>query len=155
AQEPTAAESTGEAVVASASDEAGTGETDQPSGGVAAEEGSFPVPAIAVANETPPEVGAEVADAPPVVPATTASSGAVINIDAARFTSKRSDAKAAASRKRQRRAASRFAVPLSGLTAAIVVLVLADAALFGWRKDIVRALPQTASFYAWFGMPVN
>jgi len=25
----------------------------------------------------------------------------------------------------------------------------------GWRADFVRAMPQTASFYAWIGMPVN
>ena len=55
----------------------------------------------------------------------------------------------------RRRAASRFRVPLSGLTAAILALLVADTALFGWRNEIVRALPQTASFYAVFGLPVN
>ena len=30
-----------------------------------------------------------------------------------------------------------------------------DAILIGWRSDFVRALPQTASFYALLGLPVN
>ena len=25
----------------------------------------------------------------------------------------------------------------------------------GWRSDFVRAMPQTASFYGWIGLPVN
>jgi predicted Zn finger-like uncharacterized protein len=45
--------------------------------------------------------------------------------------------------------------PLSRLQTGILVLVVVDAILVGWRNDIVRALPQTASFYALFGLPVN
>jgi predicted Zn finger-like uncharacterized protein len=45
--------------------------------------------------------------------------------------------------------------PLSLLQTGILALVLADAVLIGWRHDVVRLLPQTASFYASLGMPVN
>ena len=34
-------------------------------------------------------------------------------------------------------------------------LILVDAILIGWRDSVVRVLPQTASFYALLGMPVN
>jgi hypothetical protein len=37
----------------------------------------------------------------------------------------------------------------------ILALVAVCAALLGWRKDIVRQLPQLASFYASIGLPVN
>ncbi len=52
--------------------------------------------------------------------------------------------------KRQRRG-----WPLSRLQSAILALVIIDGIIFGWRSDFVRALPQTASFYAAIGMPVN
>ena len=45
--------------------------------------------------------------------------------------------------------------PLSPLQSGILALVLIDAILIGWRQDVVRALPQTASLYALLGMPVN
>jgi hypothetical protein len=45
--------------------------------------------------------------------------------------------------------------PLSRLQSAILALIIVDAIIVGWRADFVRAMPQTASFYAWLGMPVN
>jgi len=45
--------------------------------------------------------------------------------------------------------------PLSHLQSGILALVLLDCILVGWRSDVVRALPQTASFYATIGLPVN
>lgn len=45
--------------------------------------------------------------------------------------------------------------PLSNLHTGIVALALLDVFLVGWRTDIVRRLPQTASFYALAGLPVN
>jgi predicted Zn finger-like uncharacterized protein len=44
---------------------------------------------------------------------------------------------------------------LSRWQIAILVLIVVDALLIGWRRDFVRAFPQTASFYAALGMPVN
>jgi hypothetical protein len=45
--------------------------------------------------------------------------------------------------------------PLSYLHIVILGLALADTAIVGWRADLVRAMPQTASFYARLGLPVN
>jgi predicted Zn finger-like uncharacterized protein len=45
--------------------------------------------------------------------------------------------------------------PLSAVQSGILALVLVDAIVIGWRTDFVRLMPQTASFYAWIGMPVN
>ena len=45
--------------------------------------------------------------------------------------------------------------PLSNLQSGILALLVADAILVGWRSDVVRILPQTASFYATLGLPVN
>lgn len=39
--------------------------------------------------------------------------------------------------------------------AAILAFIMVDAIIVGWRKDIVRILPQTASFYALMGLSVN
>ena len=44
--------------------------------------------------------------------------------------------------------------PLTLLQSAILVLLVVNGVIIGWRKDFVRALPQTASFYAAIGMPV-
>jgi predicted Zn finger-like uncharacterized protein len=49
----------------------------------------------------------------------------------------------------------RWRWPLSRLQTAILALIVANAIVIGWRADFVRAMPQTASFYAWLGMPVN
>jgi len=45
--------------------------------------------------------------------------------------------------------------PLSLLQTAILAMALVDTFLVGWRTDVVRALPQTASFYSLLGLPVN
>jgi predicted Zn finger-like uncharacterized protein len=45
--------------------------------------------------------------------------------------------------------------PLSTLHTGMLALALIDFLLVGWRADIVRKLPQTASFYELAGLPVN
>jgi predicted Zn finger-like uncharacterized protein len=44
---------------------------------------------------------------------------------------------------------------LTRLQTAILALIILDAVIVGWRRDIVRLLPQTASFYSLLGLPVN
>src|SRR5262249_39396555 len=41
------------------------------------------------------------------------------------------------------------------LSFAIGALIALNVALIGWRKDVVRVAPQTASLYAKIGLPVN
>jgi predicted Zn finger-like uncharacterized protein len=45
--------------------------------------------------------------------------------------------------------------PLSGMQSVILALLLLDAIVIFWRTDFVRLMPQTASFYARLGLPVN
>ena len=45
--------------------------------------------------------------------------------------------------------------PLVPLTAIILRAGRANVVLIGWRSDVVRLLPQTASLYAAIGLPVN
>lgn len=49
----------------------------------------------------------------------------------------------------------RWQWPLSQLQSGILALIVANAIVIGWRGDFVRAMPQTASFFAWLGLPVN
>jgi hypothetical protein len=49
----------------------------------------------------------------------------------------------------------RSGLPLPRLRTTILALVLIDLGLLGWRAEIVRVLPQTASFFAAIGLPVN
>jgi len=45
--------------------------------------------------------------------------------------------------------------PLSSLQSGILALIITNAILVGWRNDVVRILPQSASFYAMLGLSVN
>ena len=66
------------------------------------------------------------------------------------------DIESFAARRLRRQAArrrSRWAAP--GLTTVILALLAINAGLLGWRADIVRWFPQTASLYAAIGLPVN
>jgi predicted Zn finger-like uncharacterized protein len=57
----------------------------------------------------------------------------------------------------RRDSANRHALrwPLSRLHSGILALALLVTILIGWRGDVVRVLPQTASFYSLLGLPVN
>ena len=59
----------------------------------------------------------------------------------------------AARRLRAKRGSLRW--PLSRLQTGILALALLDTILVGWRSDVVRELPQTASFYSLLGLSVN
>jgi predicted Zn finger-like uncharacterized protein len=70
--------------------------------------------------------------------------------------SKADDIETAARRRARREAISRlFTMPKPGFSAAILALIAVNLALIGWRGDVVRRFPQTASLYAALGLPVN
>jgi predicted Zn finger-like uncharacterized protein len=89
-------------------------------------------------------------DAPSLVPSQGPDSAATVSALGAG-----EDIESVAARRARREALyrGRWAVP--GLPAIILALVAVNAALIGWRSDMVRLLPQTASLYAAIGMPVN
>ena len=104
----------------------------------------------------------EMADvqAPPIAPVDLDEGRPPIEIDADQA-AKRRPSRAGTSRRlppgvqarSARRRSGRW--PLSHLQTAILALFFVDTLLVGWRSDFVRALPQTASFYAAMGLPVN
>ncbi len=94
--------------------------------------------------------------APPIAPGDFEGSRPPIDVDPDRRPALPEDVESAAARRRGRtstRAVERW--PLSLLHTGILALILVDALIIGWRDSVVRALPQTASFYDLLGMPVN
>lgn len=54
-----------------------------------------------------------------------------------------------------RRRRGHWRLPVSRLLLVILGLLVADSIIIGRRTDLVRTMPQTASFYARLGLPVN
>ena len=81
-------------------------------------------------------------DAPPLVPGEQAATAA-------------EDIESVAARRAQRQAEHRRRWERSMWTSAILTLVALNLMLIGWRTNVVRLLPQTASLYAAIGLPVN
>jgi len=90
-----------------------------------------------VPDDSPPP---PLIDAPPLVPVA-ASTG--------------EDIESVAARRGERHAAHRRRWERSRWTVAILTLLAIHLMLIGWRTDVVRWLPQTASLYAAVGLPVN
>ena len=66
------------------------------------------------------------------------------------------DAEIAAARRRRSKADARqSARPRARMPLVVTALALVCAALLTWRKDVVRHVPQLASFYSSIGLPVN
>jgi predicted Zn finger-like uncharacterized protein len=66
------------------------------------------------------------------------------------------DVESAASRRFSRPPRRRKSrVPMPGLSTVILLLIAINAGLIGFRAEIARYLPQTASLYAAIGLPVN
>lgn len=139
----------------------------------AASEPSSDITAFEVpADGTPPEI-AESADAdtqgdspevesPPIAPGDLETDRPPFEVEAEEFAAAREDppenVESVAARRFPRRSKDRgwrWQWLLSRLQWGILALIILDAIVVGWRADFVRVLPQTASFYAWIGLPVN
>jgi predicted Zn finger-like uncharacterized protein len=100
-----------------------------------------------LADDADADAVGDVDDAPPLAPEPGESAAAP---------APREDIETVAARRIRRASGRRGSRSLSPwLLAVIVVLAILDAVLIGWRADIVRTMPQTASFYADIGLPVN
>jgi predicted Zn finger-like uncharacterized protein len=127
--------------------------------GGSASEGEAAEPAVAA------DAAGDVADtpnveAPPIVPVDLDAGRPPIDIDTAdqvepaRAPAK--DVESYAARFARRAGKKRRPIwSLTRLQTAILALIVVNAVIVGWRRDVVRMLPQTASFYALLGLPVN
>jgi hypothetical protein len=97
------------------------------------------------------ELAVEIREAPALAPLPEAAppspppDAEAANEDIESFAARR--ARLQASRRRKRASAR--------ITMCILALIGVNAALIGWRADVVRAVPQTASLFAAIGLPVN
>jgi len=107
--------------------------------------------------EAPPMALSEIPipadDAPPLVPA---ADGEAPPAPAAELDNGPPDIESVAARRARAAARKRRnrwrQIPLS---VAIVALIVISGGLLSWRKEVVRYVPQLASFYSAIGMPVN
>ena len=99
------------------------------------------------------EIPVPVEDAPPLAP--TDDDGQPGTADAPTNENGPEDIESVARRRVRARARQRRTRPAAWLPGLILVLAAVCVTLLGWRKDIVRHVPQLASFYASIGLPVN
>lgn len=95
-----------------------------------------------------------IADAPSVAPTVAGEATAGLR-ELPTADGPREDIETFAARRARLEAERNARFRLSSVTAVIVVLVALNAALIGWRADVVRIVPQTASLFAAIGLPVN
>jgi predicted Zn finger-like uncharacterized protein len=97
--------------------------------------------------------------APPLVPAEGAASRAPIEIEGSRADAsgpaEHEDIETYAARREREERLKRLRWPLSLMQSAALFLLIIDAVLIGWRDDMVRLFPQTASFYTELGLSIN
>ena len=156
-----AAAAAGDVVQADAFPEVAPGEQPDPLGpdqGLSEALAGVSEPDPAEISATPEADTVEV-EAPPLAPVDLDAGRPPIEIDAdgndVRANEPAADIETVAAR-RAKGSRRRLQFPsLSRLQALILGLLIADAILIGWRTDVVRLLPQTASLYAHIGMPVN
>jgi predicted Zn finger-like uncharacterized protein len=95
-------------------------------------------------------------DSPPIVPADHDAGEPLTAVEGPAPRQPTEDIETFAARRYRRKAKSRMPRwPLSRLQSAILALALINIVIVAWRSDVVRAMPQTASFYAVLGLPVN
>jgi predicted Zn finger-like uncharacterized protein len=104
---------------------------------------------------------APAADAPPIAPADPDDDRPSIDDDPPALSSEdatpAADIESYAARAQPQRDVKRKLLrwPLNVLQSGILALLIANGIVVGWRNEFVRMLPQTASFYAMLGLPVN
>ena len=125
----------------------------EPAAAVLGQDGGGIPDAIAAAPGPAVEV-----ESPPTAPADPGAERPVIEAEAAepKPSAPLDDVETAAARRYVRSAKRKgWHWPLSHLQSGILALIVIDAIIVGWRADFVRAMPQTAAFYAWTGLSVN
>jgi hypothetical protein len=118
-----------------------------------------PPDAVESADAAAPSQAPEI-ESPPIVPVDLETTLPPIEVERAPGATAgeepHHDIETIAARRFPRPAKSRgWRLSLSRLQSGILALIILDAIVIGWRADFVRAMPQTASFYAWIGLPVN
>jgi predicted Zn finger-like uncharacterized protein len=137
------------------------GQADHPGHQPDAPEGDFDASDAAEASpflDQPPDDAAVEVEAPPLAPMAAEEDRAPIEIDADPVEpagEPSEDIETYAARRQRPAARQAWHWPLSHLQSGILVLLILDGILIGWRTDLVRLLPQTASFYSMLGLPVN
>jgi predicted Zn finger-like uncharacterized protein len=94
-------------------------------------------------------------DAPPISPVDFDQGAPAIDVEAEQPEALPEDIESYAARHESTGKGRRLRWPLSALQSGVLVLLIVDAVLVGWRDEFVRMMPQTASFYSMLGLNVN
>jgi predicted Zn finger-like uncharacterized protein len=94
-------------------------------------------------------------DSPSISPADLDESAPAIDVEAEQSEALPEDIETYAARHESAGKGWRLRWPLSALQSGVMVLLIVDAMLVGWRDEFVRMMPQTASFYSMLHLNVN
>ena len=116
-----------------------------------------PEPALVDASLDPGEESpAEIqVDAPSISPVDLDRGAPAIDVEAEQSEALPEDIESYAARHDPAGKGRRLRWPLSALQSGVLVLLIIDAVVVGWRDEFVRVMPQTASFYSTLGLNVN